>query len=234
MTSPDQLDGGVDETDRDQTEAALAAAIAALLAAKAAGAPWLSLVQGSLSGIVTDYLRRSAYDMAVAAGMTSTEAAQAADEATTAVLGDVERHTAEWLKISADDHAEKAAQVADQSPGEPPVPKASPVQVPGQPMTEDDAKTAGDLIATSLATYSRERVREEIARKLGAGFKRWTSKNDDRVRETHRQLNGQTKKLDKPFTVNGMDIMRPGDPEANLELTIQCRCWCLYLVNPAK
>jgi hypothetical protein len=86
VTNPDQLDGGIDEGDRDQTEAALAAAIAALLATKAAGAPWLSLVQGSLSGIVTDYLRRSAYDMAVAAGMTSTEAAQAADEATQAVL----------------------------------------------------------------------------------------------------------------------------------------------------
>jgi len=79
MTSPDQLDGGINEDDRDSTEAALAAAIAALLAAKAAGAPWLSLVQGSLSGIVQDYLRRSAYDMATAAGMSSTEAAQAAD-----------------------------------------------------------------------------------------------------------------------------------------------------------
>lgn len=232
MSSPDQMDGGIDEQDRDSTEAELAAAIAALLAAKAAGEPWLSLVQGSLSGIVTDYLRRSAYDMATAAGMTSTEAAQAADEATAAVLGDIERHSAEWLKISADDHAEKAQQAADQQ-GEPSSPKAPPVQAPGQPMTPDDAKTAGDLIATSLATYSRERVREEIARRLGAGFKRWTSRNDDRVRESHRQLNGQTKKLDKPFTVNGTDIMRPGDPEAPPDLTIRCRCWCVYLTNPA-
>lgn len=171
MTSPD-LDGGIDEQDRDQTEAELAAAIAALLAAKAAGAPWLSLIQGSLSGIVTGYLRRSAYAMAVAAGMSSTEAAQAADDATDAVLGDVERHTASWLKISADDHAEKARQAAGQ-PGEPSGPKASPVQVPGQPMTPDDAKTAGDLIATSLATYARERVREDVAKKLGAQYKTW-------------------------------------------------------------
>src|SRR5882757_1951375 len=211
MTSPDQFDGGIDEGDRDSTEAALAAAIAALLAAKAAGAPWLSLVQGSLSGIVQDYLRRSAYDMATAAGMSSTEAAQAADEATAAVLGDVERHSAEWLKISADDRAPDT----------------------GGPMGKDQAEQAAQIIATSLATYARERVREDIAKRLGAGYKRWTSRNDDRVRETHQQLNGQTKRLDKHFTVNGMDIMRPGDPEAPLELTISCRCWCLYLVNPA-
>lgn len=234
MTSPDQLDGGIDEADRDQTEQELAAAIAVLLAAKAAGAPWLSLVQGSLSGIVTDYLRRSAYDMAVAAGMTSTEAAQAADEATAAVLGDVERHSAEWLKISADDHAEKAQQAADQpsEPAEPATPKAPPVQAPGQPMTEEDAKTAGDLIATSLATYSRERVREEIARKLGAEYKTWTSRGDSKVRPAHRTLAGQTKRLDKPFSVDGFDIMRPGDPEAPPELVIRCRCHLRFSVNP--
>jgi hypothetical protein len=235
MTSPDQLDGGVDEQDRDSTEAELAAAIAALLAAKAAGAPWLSLVQGSLSGIVQDYLRRSAYAMAVAAGMTSTESAQAADEATAAVLGDVERHSAEWLKISADDHAEKAAQAADEpgpEPGAPPTPKALPVQAPGKPMTPDDAKTAGNLIAASLATYSRERVREDIAKKLGAEFKTWTSRGDQAVRPAHRTLAGQTKRLDKPFSVDGSDIMRPGDPEAPPELVLNCRCHLRFSVKP--
>src|SRR5882672_10241830 len=162
MTSPDQFDAGVDEQDRDSTEAALAAAIAALLAAKAAGAPWLPLVQGSLSGIVQDYLRRSAYDMATAAGMSSTEAAQAADAATAAVLGDVERHSAEWLKISADDRA----------------------PLEGGPMDADQAQQAAQIIATSLATYSRERVREDVARRLGAGYKRWASVGDSHVRET--------------------------------------------------
>jgi hypothetical protein len=230
MASPDQLDGGVDETDRDQTEAALAAAIAALLAAKAAGAPWLSLVQGSLSGIVTDYLRRSAYDMAVAAGMSSTEAAQAADEATIAVLGDIERHSAEWLKISADDHAEKAAQAPDSE--EPSDPKAPPVQAPGKPMTPDDAKTAGDLIATSLATYSRERVREHVARMLGAEYKTWVTRGDAKVRPAHMELAGQTKRIAKPFSVNGSDLMRPGDPEAPPELVIRCRCHLRFSVNP--
>jgi hypothetical protein len=171
MTSPTQFDGGIDETDRDQTEAELATAIAALLAAKAATAPWLDLVRGSLSGIITNYLRRCSYDMAVAAGLSSSEAAAAADDATQSVLGDVERHTAEWLKISADDHAEKARQTATEEV--PPPKEGAPVQKPGQPMTKPDAETAGNLIATSLATYARERVRGTIAKKLGARFKTW-------------------------------------------------------------
>lgn len=218
MTSPDQTyDGGIDEQDRDGTEAALAVAIAALLAGHAATAGWLGLVQANLTGIVTQYLQRAALDMAISAGLSGAEASTAASTAVDAVLGDVERHTAAWLKISADDHAERAREAAQAGT---PVPKGA--QAPGGPMTPGDAKTAGDLIATSLATYARERVREEIARKLGARYKRWTSRGDDRVRETHRQLAGQTKRLEKPFTVNGVDIMRPGDPEAPPGLTIQC------------
>jgi len=210
MTSPDQFDGGINEDDRDQTEAALAAAIAALLAAKAAGAPWLSLVQGSLSGIVTDYLRRSAYDMATAAGMSSTEAAQAADEATTAVLGDVERHSAEWLKISADDRA----------------------PLEGGPMDADQAEQAAAIIGRSLATYSRERVREDIARRLGARYKTWVTRGDSRVRPAHMELAGKTVRLDKPFNVNGSDLMRPGDPQAPPDLVIGCRCHLAFSMKP--
>lgn len=210
MTSPDQLDGGIDEGDRDQTEAELAAAIAALLAAKAARAPWLPLVQGSLSGIVSDYLRRSALDMATAAGLSPTEAAQAADEATTAVLGDVERHTAEWLKISADDRAPAT----------------------GGPMGKDQAGQAAEIIATSLATYARERVREDIARRLGAQYKTWVTRGDTRVRPAHAELAGKTVRLDKPFSVNGSDLMRPGDPEAPPDLVIGCRCHLAYSAKP--
>lgn len=151
MTSPDEFDGGIDETDRDETEAALAVAIAGLFAGHAAGAAWLDLVQASLTGITQNYLRRSSMDMAAAAGLSGAEAAQAADEATTAVLGDIERHTAAWLKISADDRAPKG----------------------GTPMDPEQAQEAAGIIARSLATYSRERVREHVAQQLGAKYKTW-------------------------------------------------------------
>lgn len=98
-------------------------------------------------------------------------------------------------------------------------------------MTPDDAKTAGDLIATSLATYSRERVREEIAKKLGAEYKTWMTRGDSRVRPAHMTLAGSTKRLDKPFSVDGSDLMRPGDPEAPPDLTLNCRCHLLFSVK---
>jgi len=154
-------------------------------------------------------LRRSAYDMATAAGMSSTEAAQAADEATAAVLGDVERHSAEWLKISADDRAPDT----------------------GGPMGKDDAETAAGMIARTLSTYARERVRGEIAKKLGATRRTWITRGDDKVRSTHRQLAGKWKPEGKPFTAGGFKIMYPGDPEAPLELTAGCRCHLAWSVN---
>lgn len=211
MTSPDQFDGGINEDDRDETEAALAAAIAALLAAKAAGAPWLDLVRGSLSGLIQDYLRRASLDMALAGGMTPTEAAIAADDATAAVMGDVSRHTASWLAISAKDHED---------------PKA-----PDSPMSQDDAEQAGALIARSIATYARERAREDIARKLGATRKRWQTRGDSAVRPAHAALQGAWKPLDKPFKTDGFQLMYPGDPEAPPELTINCRCHLIYTVQ---
>jgi hypothetical protein len=228
VTSPDQLDGGIDEGDRDQTEAALAAAIAALLAAKAAGAPWLSLVQGSLSGIVTDYLRRASLDMATAAGLSPTDAAVAADEATTAVMGDVTRHTASWLAISAQDHATKAAEETAAAPKGEPAPS---VPKPGQPMGKDDAETAAGMIARTVTTYARERVRGEIATKLGATKRRWQTRMDSRVRPAHKSLEGRWKPVGKPFKSGGFEIQYPGDPEAPLELTAGCRCHLIWLVK---
>lgn len=202
MTSPQEFDGGIDETDRDNTEAELAAAIAGLLAGHAAGTAWLDLVQASLTGITQNYLRRSSMDMAAAAGLSGAEAAQAADEATTAVLGDVERHTAAWLKIAADDRA----------PGG------------GGPLGKDEAETAAGMIARTLSTYARERVRGEIAKKLGATRRTWVTRGDDKVRSAHRELAGKWKPEGKPFTAAGFKIMYPGDPEAPLELTAGCRC----------
>lgn len=211
MTGPQTFDGGIDEQDRDQTEEALAVAIAGLLAGHAASTAWLDLVQASLTGVITHYLQRASMDMAISAGLSGADAARASSDAVNGVLGDVERHTASWLASAAKDRAPKG----------------------GKPMDTANAEEAAQLIATSIATYARERAREGIAKGLGAQYKRWTTRGDAAVRETHRQLAGQTKRMEKPFTVNGMEIMRPGDPEAALELTIRCRCWCIYLTNPA-
>jgi hypothetical protein len=206
--SGQELDGGVDEQDRDHTEEALAAAVAALLAAHAATSPWLDLVDAELSGLIRQYLQRAALDMAAAGGLSPSEAAVLAGDATARVMGDVSQHTAAWLRQAAEDRA----------------------PLGGGPMDREQAGQAAGIIARSLATYARERVREAVALKLGATRKRWQTRMDANVRPLHRNLQGDWKPLGKPFKTGGFNIMYPGDPEAPLDLTIGCRCHLIYSV----
>lgn len=210
MTNPQELDGGIDEQDRDQTEEQLGAAVTALLAAHTAEAPWLDLVHAELSGLITQYLQRSALNMAHSGEIPTAEAASVASEAVTGALGDVERHAASWLKIAAEDRA--------------PLGKA--------PMGLGEAEQAAGIIARTLATYARERVRESVATRLGAVYKTWRTRGDAAVRESHRFLAGKTKLIGKPFEVAGSEIMYPGDPEAPPELVYGCRCHLSYTANP--
>lgn len=62
----------------------------------------------------------------------------------------------------------------------------------------------------------------------------WMSTQDDRVRDTHKDANGQKRNIDKPFEINGSDLLFPGDTSlgADPEETIHCRC-TLYFERPA-
>lgn len=54
--------------------------------------------------------------------------------------------------------------------------------------------------------------------------KRWLATLDSRTRDTHQELDGQEVPVDEPFEVDGMEIMYPGDPNAEPELVYNCRC----------
>lgn len=55
--------------------------------------------------------------------------------------------------------------------------------------------------------------------------KQWMATLDSHTRDTHADLDGQTVDIDKPFTVEGMEIMYPGDPNCEWpELVWNCRC----------
>ena len=63
------------------------------------------------------------------------------------------------------------------------------------------------------------------AENMGISLKKvWMATLDGRTRHTHRQLDGQTQPLDKPFTVDGDKIDFPGDPNALPALVYNCRC----------
>lgn len=54
--------------------------------------------------------------------------------------------------------------------------------------------------------------------------KRWLATLDNRTRHTHRILDGQVRPNEKPFVVEGQEIMYPGDPSAAAALVYNCRC----------
>lgn len=54
--------------------------------------------------------------------------------------------------------------------------------------------------------------------------KRWLATLDNRTRHAHAMLDGQTVDIDKPFKVDGFELMYPGDSSAPGYLVYNCRC----------
>lgn len=54
--------------------------------------------------------------------------------------------------------------------------------------------------------------------------KEWLATLDGRTRHAHAMLDGQTVETDKPFHVDGYEIMYPGDTSAPGYLVYNCRC----------
>lgn len=54
--------------------------------------------------------------------------------------------------------------------------------------------------------------------------KQWITRRDTRVRDDHRDANGQLRLLDEPFTVGGVQMDGPHDPAAPASQVCNCRC----------
>lgn len=82
------------------------------------------------------------------------------------------------------------------------------------------ARTAvtGAQNAGRLDTY---RAAQDMGIKLK---KRWLATLDNRTRHVHAMLDGQTVDVDKPFKVDGYELMYPGDSSAPGYLVYNCRC----------
>lgn len=59
---------------------------------------------------------------------------------------------------------------------------------------------------------------------MGARTKKWVTKSDPRVRDTHAAAHGQVVPLNAPFMVGGQMLMYPGDPRAAAGERANCRC----------
>lgn len=70
------------------------------------------------------------------------------------------------------------------------------------------------------------------AQKMGIQLKReWLATLDNRTRHAHAMLDGQQAEMDKPFKVDGYEIMFPGDTSAPGYLVYNCRCTMIAAVD---
>ena len=70
------------------------------------------------------------------------------------------------------------------------------------------------------------------AEKMGIKLKReWVATLDGRTRHAHAMLDGQRAEIDKPFKIDGYEIMYPGDASAPGYLVYNCRCTTVAVVG---
>jgi hypothetical protein len=67
------------------------------------------------------------------------------------------------------------------------------------------------------------------AQLVGVPFKQWLTAQDERVRDSHADADGQTVPLDQPFDVGGASLDYPGDPDGPDEEVYGCRCTIVYV-----
>lgn len=64
----------------------------------------------------------------------------------------------------------------------------------------------------------------ELQREGISVHKEWLSTLDEHTRITHRHLDGQKQPLNKAFSIDGISINYPGDPNAPASMVFNCRC----------
>lgn len=79
------------------------------------------------------------------------------------------------------------------------------------------ARTEGHRIQTTASMDAMEAAKEKGADVV----KQWDATLDSRTRESHAQVDGEIRELDKPFS-NG--LMYPGDPRGGAGEVVNCRC----------
>ena len=94
-------------------------------------------------------------------------------------------------------------------------------------MNETSAIRNARTSVTSAENKGRMDMMEEAEEKGVHVQKKWIATNDDRTRESHAELDGQTVDQDEEFD-NGLQY--PGDPNGDPEEVYNCRCTLGYKV----
>lgn len=98
-------------------------------------------------------------------------------------------------------------------------------------MNRDSAIRAARTAVTGAQNAGRQDS-YVAADRMGIKLKKeWLATLDNRTRHAHALLDGQQAEIDKPFKVEGEEIMFPGDPSAAGWLVYNCRCTLIAAVD---
>lgn len=89
---------------------------------------------------------------------------------------------------------------------------------------EDKMRMFARTANTGAQNAGRQEMMEEAEDDGIEVEKTWVATLDDRTRDAHQELDGQTVPVKEPFVYGKDEIMFPGDPNAEPYLTYNCRC----------
>lgn len=93
-------------------------------------------------------------------------------------------------------------------------------------------KYRSERIARTETTRAANDGAVKLYKLWGMEQKEWLSTNDDRTRDTHLEMNGQIVDINKDFeSPSGAKLSQPGDSNAPLAETVNCRCTVLPVIK---
>lgn len=99
----------------------------------------------------------------------------------------------------------------------------------------DMSWTSATRAARTAVTAAQNGGRQdtyEAAQKMGIELKKeWVATLDNRTRHAHAMADGQVAAVDKPFKLDGYDLMFPGDKSAPGYLVYNCRCTTVAAID---
>jgi hypothetical protein len=87
--------------------------------------------------------------------------------------------------------------------------------------------------ARTVVTGLDGTLTQQIITQYGVAAKRWVTRRDNRVRDTHRAADGQTVPANAYFSVGSARLMHPGDRSGPIEEVVNCRCIMVGVPDPA-
>lgn len=98
-------------------------------------------------------------------------------------------------------------------------------------MNKNSAIRNARTMTTSFENIGRLDGMEKMKENGTKLRKRWLATHDERTRNAHAELNGETAEIDKPFYNSEGEIMYPGDPNASPANVYNCRCTLTYEID---